>query len=265
MAKNKKNITASSNIKKEDVNTDVNSSPEDNNNENSDITPINDEQVSSDTAPANEKEILVEKPKASQPKKNKFKKIILTISNILVNLFFVSSIIIILFTVTTVVLNKGDAQNSYFLGYKPFVAISGSMEPAIKQYGLVFIKQCDYDDLNINDIATFSSVNSFVTHRIVDSVPDGFVTKGDNNSVTDSNLLTANNVVGKVVYILNFISVPLRDILGENGQVRFSGICKWLILPFSIIALLSVIVSYYKNRDDLDDSDDLDVTDAKNQ
>jgi len=93
-----------------------------------------------------------------------------------------------------------------------FTIISQSMEPNIKVYDVVFDERVDnFDDVKVGDVITFISTSSLsegatITHRVKDIIiVDGkkqFRTKGDNNLVPDSSLVTQENVIGKVLFKL---------------------------------------------------------------
>lgn len=84
-------------------------------------------------------------------------------------------------------------------GIWPYIILSSSMEPTIPTGSLVFVNTKDKQAAN-GDIVTFSMTNGkdeiTVTHRIVETTDEGFITKGDNNEVNDLKLLTADRIVG---------------------------------------------------------------------
>jgi signal peptidase len=97
---------------------------------------------------------------------------------------------------------------------------SGSMEPAITTGSLVVV--IPTTSYSVGEIITFESTSSDVptTHRIVNiSEENGervFTTKGDANEEADTNVVTENNVIGKVQvavpyvgFVLDFARQPL--------------------------------------------------------
>ena len=95
--------------------------------------------------------------------------------------------------------NKNEVPSIF--GYKPFIVLSGSMESEIMTGDLVIVKETDPEKLNKKDIIAFRDAQDTVTtHRIIDIVyKDGqkyFVTKGDNNSSQDQNLVELEDVEG---------------------------------------------------------------------
>ena len=63
---------------------------------------------------------------------------------------------------------------------KPYVVLSGSMEPVIPVGSVVIIDQSK-TAVSARDIAAFSRNGQTVTHRIIKETEDGFITKGDAN------------------------------------------------------------------------------------
>ena len=132
-------------------------------------------------------------------------------------------VIVLLINFTIIIKSKTskDKVPSVF-GYKPFIVLSGSMQPNIKIGDLVFVKSSKVENLNVNDIVAFkTNDNTVTTHRIIaiDTTTKGercFITKGDSNNVKDEELVCKNNLEGKMVKripklgkFINFIQQPL--------------------------------------------------------
>ena len=139
--------------------------------------------------------------------------------------YFIYSILIIVLLINFTIIIKSktskDKVPSIF-GYKPFIVLSGSMQPNIKIGDLVFVKSSKVENLNVNDIIAFkTNDNTVTTHRItdIDTTTKGercFITKGDSNNVKDEELVCKNNLEGKMVKripklgkFINFIQQPL--------------------------------------------------------
>jgi len=96
---------------------------------------------------------------------------------------------------------KPDEVPSIFK-YKPFIVLSGSMEPDIKVGDLVIVKKTTIDELNDNDIIAFRDAEgSVTTHRIIKTIEldnkKCFKTKGDNNNTEDDTSVCENQIEGK--------------------------------------------------------------------
>ena len=134
------------------------------------------------------------------------------ISNVISWSIFAILAIIALFLVYYVIAaqlyaNKGEKYKPAFALY---TIISGSMEPTIKVYDVVFdVKVDDPSKLKEGDVITFVSSSSLtsgetITHRIKQVIETDsglkFRTKGDNNPVPDDAYVDADKVLGKVAF-----------------------------------------------------------------
>ena len=109
------------------------------------------------------------------------------------------------------------------VGLKPFVVLSGSMEPEFSTGSLIYVKKVDPFELKERDVITFMlNETTVATHRVVGIVPDEedpsvirFRTKGDANDFEDGTLVHYKNVIGSPVfdipllgYVSHYISRP---------------------------------------------------------
>ena len=142
------------------------------------------------------------------------------------------SIIIILLNIYVIyekAVLKKDAVDVF--GYSFFIVISGSMEPNIHINDLIIIK--NRSDYTINDIVTFKSNKSLVTHRIVRIDGEKIYTKGDSNN-TEDEPITKDKIRGKVVFKLRGIGKVLEIITAPVTIVIFIAISAWLIVKTNI-------------------------------
>jgi len=109
----------------------------------------------------------------------------------------------------------------YILGIKPYVVLSGSMEPTIKTGSLSFInKNVKYNSIKENDIIGFKvGRETVVTHRVVSKSLNGLTTKGDNNKDIDGGFVTSNNYVGKNIFWIPKIGYAVTAIQTRTGKV----------------------------------------------
>lgn len=124
--------------------------------------------------------------------------------------------------------NKNKVPSVF--GYKPFIVLSGSMEGQIHKGDLILTKEVDPTTLKIKDIIAFRDAeNTVTTHRIIDIVENNgktqFITKGDNNSTQDRNLVSLEDVEG--IYV---------------GRISsFGSMMSKLSEPTTILALALII------------------------
>ncbi|MGE8203782.1 signal peptidase I [Heyndrickxia sp. NPDC080065] len=110
-------------------------------------------------------------------------------------------------------------------GISPLTVLTNSMHPYIKAGDMVIINKVNPADVKVNDVITFQeTATKFITHRVIAVQQDqgkvGFVTKGDNNNVQDSKIVTPDHLVGSLVlkipkagYFAKFVSGPIGFIL----------------------------------------------------
>lgn len=132
--------------------------------------------------------------------------------------------------------------------YEPFVSlytiISPSMEPNINVYDVVITKRVKAEEIKEGDVITFISSSTLgegltITHRVKEVIKTKddvkFRTKGDNNQIPDSALVTSNNLLGKVVFKIPFL-----------GRIQFllqskSGWLFLLLIPAIIVVIYDVV------------------------
>ncbi len=121
---------------------------------------------------------------------------------------------------------------------------SESMEPTIMTNdGFILVSSKTY---KVGDIITFKPrvlEQPFVTHRIIDITKDGkFITKGDNNVMTDQQggepLIQQSQVIGKVLNIWGKpVIIPRLDLIDKKLQDSIS--------KLNIFMLISVLILVY--------------------
>ncbi|MBR1724610.1 MAG: signal peptidase I, partial [Ruminococcus sp.] len=89
-------------------------------------------------------------------------------------------------------------------GKSLLMVVTGSMEPSIRTGDFIVIESVDTSKLEVGDVISFYSEQSdikgmLVTHRITEVTDDGFITKGDANTVEDSIEVKSDKVAGKYV------------------------------------------------------------------
>ena len=123
------------------------------------------------------------------------RKILKTIVDVLTLLVFVVLILIILSKVKMMFSGKNYFD---FFGYSVFSVATGSMEPTLKQNDVIIIKKSK--SYAVDDIVTFKSDDSYITHRIISKRGHDIVTKGDANNTKDVGI-KEEDIIGKVIKI----------------------------------------------------------------
>lgn len=121
------------------------------------------------------------------------------------------------------------------VGLRPFVVLSGSMEPEYHVGSLIYVKNTDPEDIKVGDPITFVMDENLTvaTHRVVEIDKDSqnFITKGDANEFKDAKPVYFKNLVGKPVftipklgYFVNYIQNPP----GKYLAIAFAALCVML-------------------------------------
>ncbi len=124
----------------------------------------------------------------------------------------------------------------YLFNIKPYIVLSGSMEPTIKTGSLCFINyNVKYSSIKKNDVIAYRlNSDTLVTHRVVNITTNGFETKGDNSNEKDNIITTENNYLGKNVFWIPYIGYLFKAFQTTNGRVVYFV----LLLVLLIIGIL---------------------------
>lgn len=130
------------------------------------------------------------------------------------------------------ILTIASALNLPF-GYKFYLVQSGSMEPTIKTGSLIISKQ--QPSYQPNDIITFQSKNSTITHRLIEIKEDQYFTKGDANDAPDFQPIKPDLILGKVILKLPLIGKPIAFAKTKEGFIIL------IIIPATIIVYSEIL------------------------
>ena len=135
--------------------------------------------------------------------------------------------------------------------FNAYVIISPSMVPTIMVNDAIVVKRYDGIDLEVGDIITFSSNDPSypgftVTHRIVGRQLSRsgnyiFRTKGDNNNIEDSSIVSEDSIYGKVI-----LKIPKLGYI-RNFLLTSSGFMFIVFLP-SLFIFVFAILKFFKYR-----------------
>lgn len=109
----------------------------------------------------------------------------------------------------------------FVVGIRPYVVISGSMEPAVHKGSLSFInKHSKYEDIKNGDIIAYQTpTGDKVTHRVREVTEEGFITRGDANSVDDVALTTESNFLGKNIFSIPMLGYAVGTLQTTRGKI----------------------------------------------
>ena len=119
-----------------------------------------------------------------------------------------------------------------------FNIVSESMEPTLEKNDVVVVQKCQPEQLQKGDIITFKQEERMISHRIVDITKKQniikFETKGDNNQISDSDLVEAGQVYGKVLFRIKKIGNIITYIQNVRG---FINIAIFVIIVYILVSL----------------------------
>ena len=120
----------------------------------------------------------------------------------------------------------------FFAKIKPYVVVSGSMEPAIHVKSVCFVNEnIPLENIEPGDVISFRmNDNMLVTHRVT-AVSDGTcTTKGDANPIEDASPVTKNNYVGKTVFVVPKVGAVMILLHSTWGRIAAGGIIALLFI-----------------------------------
>ncbi len=128
------------------------------------------------------------------------------------------------------------------VGLRPYVVLSGSMEPTYHVGSLIYVKSVDYRELQVGDPITYMlNENTVVTHRIIEILPDEqdsetlrYFTQGDANAVPDGTSVHYKNIIGKPVFSIPYLGYLSHFIQNPPGT--------YIAIAFGAILLLLVFL-----------------------
>ena len=130
-----------------------------------------------------------------------------------ITIFFTALVIILLVLLVGVRL----------IGLRPFIVLSGSMEPQYSTGSLLYVREVDAADVKVGDVITFVMNGDLEvgTHRVVEIDADHscFYTKGDANEVADSSPVHFKNVIGTPVFAIPMLGYMASAIQTPAGVI----------------------------------------------
>lgn len=123
------------------------------------------------------------------------------------------------------------------LGIKLYAVLTPSMSPALETGYVVIVSPTEFEELEEGHIITYYRNKDLetATHRIVaiNHERRSFITKGDNNEVSDGKPIFYDNVVGKVVFSIPLLGYILMFFSTLQGKLLAGAILMvFLVLLF---------------------------------
>ena len=156
-------------------------------------------------------------------------------------LFLVIVLPFLIFNLTLIIKSKLYPDKiADFMGYKPFIVMSGSMETTINIGDLVIVKKVNSSSIHTGDIIAFKNGNIVISHRVKEVINDSgtykFKTKGDNNNVADDFIVNSDAIEG----------IFVNKIPGLGSILLFLGKPIGLLMVILVIIIISTALYFVK-------------------
>lgn len=156
-------------------------------------------------------------------------------------------VLVLIVNVTLIVRSYVDPDEvPSFFGYKPFIVLSGSMEPEILPGDLILTKNVDPKEIKVGDIISFrTDETTVVSHRVTKVLTEdglAFHTKGDANIGEDAENVLPEDIEGAYLFrigglgsIALFLQTPV-------------GLLVFVIIPFCLFILYDIVSRNRRNK-----------------
>ena len=112
------------------------------------------------------------------------------------------------------------------------------MKPELNENDIIFIKECNDNEIELGDIITFSKEEEIITHRVIEIIGEGeekeYITKGDNNEIEDDFRVEPSNVYGKMILSIPKIGIIAQYIQNTNGFINLTIIILTIFIFVSL-------------------------------
>lgn len=144
-----------------------------------------------------------------------------------------------------------------FMGYKPFIVLSGSMEPEIMTGDMVLVRNTDAGSLQKGDVIAYKSGEAVITHRIIDVKTENgevrYVTQGDANESPDQTTVSPSDVEG----------IYQNRIPGMGNAAMFmqttTGMIIFVVCPLLLFIIWDIIRRKVQGRKELSRAKELEL------
>lgn len=152
----------------------------------------------------------------------------------------------ITFITIVIILAAGCVVLPNLVGIKPYIVLSGSMEPVIHTGAVAYVNT-HINAFHPGDIVTYQMGEDLVTHRIIRMEDGQYVTKGDANETEDLTLVSAEQMVGRYLFQIPYLGYLAADL--SPGILIM--IAAWIFLLNGIsLALTYVVEKTVEEKDD---------------
>ena len=159
-------------------------------------------------------------------------------------IFYITLIIIFVVGMASIL---SENANRNIFGFSFYEVVSGSMQREIPQGSLVVVRKANPAKIQIGDDITFETGNDKLTHRVVGIIENyegggqrGFETKGLENPVPDKEIVSAEKVVGKVLF-----HIPRAGSMAAFAKDRW----HITLISFAALTIAMLLLKYAFKKD----------------
>lgn len=187
------------------------------------------------------KERIIVNQAASSKKRGKSIK---TVPGVLLCILLISILIVNISLIVGSYVNPEKVPS--FLGYKPFIVLSGSMEPEILPGDLIITKITDPEEIAVGDIISFrEGETTVVSHRVTEVLSEGrlaYHTKGDANINADAQTVLPEDLEGRYLFRIGGLGSVALFLQTPMGLLLF------VVIPLCLFILYDVISRNRRNK-----------------
>ena len=109
----------------------------------------------------------------------------------------------------------------HLCGFRYYIVLSGSMEPAIHTGSLGIVNsRAKFETIEPGNIIAYeNTMGTRVTHRVESVCEDGIITKGDANTMNDGVSVNKENFIGETIGSIPFIGYILLFLQSKKGMI----------------------------------------------
>ena len=142
------------------------------------------------------------------------------------------------------------------LGFYPTVVASGSMRPTMEVGDLAIVVSTDPSKIQVGDVIQYWQEGEMTLHRVVDiHQTEGsrlFVTKGDDNPISDANPVFPAQIRGKLIFTipkLGWIPIYTKTAIANVWSFLTANTILAYVMLTTITSMASIYAIHaYKNR-----------------
>jgi len=130
----------------------------------------------------------------------------------------------------------------HIAGFSHYIVLGGSMEPTYKIGSLIYVKNVDAKEIQVNDVITYVANKNLdiVTHRVIkiDTKNSEFYTKGDANQTIDAEAVHFNNLIGIPKFSVPYMGYVLMYLSKKPGIYLF----------IAAVVIMSMVLEFPKKQ-----------------